>query len=59
MKANSKQQNSYVPPCAEVFTLSKGFNVLSTMSIYGDVHDYEEGGIYEGTTTNTSTFTNF
>lgn len=59
MKTDSKLTINYMPPRAEEFSLSRGLNVLSSMSLSGDVNDYEEGGIYDGVPTNGTSFTNF
>lgn len=51
-----KQMKSYMPPKAELIDLIKGMSLLSSMSIYGDVYDYEEGGVYDGRETTSTGF---
>lgn len=46
---------TYITPTAELIELSQGLNLLSSMSIYGDINDYEEGGDFSGVYTDAST----
>lgn len=48
-KENSNLKKTYIAPQVEFCCVLRGQSLLSTMSVYGDVNDYEEGGAYEGT----------
>lgn len=48
MNIEHKGTSQYIAPFVELIDLPQGQSLLSTMSIYGDVSDYEPGGEYEG-----------
>lgn len=48
-----KKRLVYESPALEIYLFSARLNILSEMSLGGDIKDYEEGGEYEGTYSNT------
>lgn len=43
-----KASKTYIAPKAELYHLTQPLNLLTSLSLYGDINDYEEGGLYEG-----------
>lgn len=44
----TSDKRPYIAPEAVCYQLSKAHSVLSSLSLYGEVDDYLEGGDYEG-----------
>lgn len=51
-----KQLQLYTSPKIVELEFHGGANLLSSMSIFGDIFDYEEGEIYEGIYTDSTNF---
>lgn len=46
------KKTNYVKPTVEISPLPLGLHLLASMSIEGNIFDYEEGGDYEAIDTN-------